>query len=551
MRLSIYILLLAFCVASCNRHSSEWEAVNRVETYIEEKPDSALAVLQDIDRNSLAGRAERAKYALLLSMAQDKNFIDKIDFETLQPAIDYYQHHGTATDKLRMRYYQGRIYTNRGDNANAMICFNRALHEGQESDDVLTKARTHFALANMYNVLYKKDRAIEENKNAAEYFKQAGRLDSYVNCLIRIINGYTVKSDWEEAERYLRMCRAMLDSVGIKGKRDFYANNLIYAVYNGEKEEIIPALTEYLENVPSETSDWLGIASAYSAINEDRKAYTAIQNYKLTTNARQNMRYYAILAQVYEAMNNPEKALDAYRSYLSTSDSISLATFEQDVAFVERTYNLELDMMKEREAKNRTKFLTVIFALVFVFTVVVICIWVHSRLVANAAEKKRLEDEKETYRLQCLQIEEERDNLTRLLAQNNELSAPARTALMERVTFLNRFFATYLKNNGEPDTALRKEIECIFADRDSFMASTRLAFAASHPAFIQYLQSKGLTEWEISYCCLYALGLNGKEVGAYIKMRSHYNQSSIIREKLGINEHDTNLGIYLRKLLNS
>ena len=32
-------------------------------------------------------------------------------------------------------------------------------------------------------------------------------------------------------------------------------------------------------------------------------------------------------------------------------------------------------------------------------------------------------------------------------------------------------------------------------------------------------------------------------------MRSHYNVSSDIREKLGISEHDTKLGIYLRKLL--
>ena len=45
------------------------------------------------------------------------------------------------------------------------------------------------------------------------------------------------------------------------------------------------------------------------------------------------------------------------------------------------------------------------------------------------------------------------------------------------------------------------------------------------------------------------MGLKGREVGTYIKMRSHYNVSSDIREKLGINEHDTNLGIYLRKLL--
>ena len=81
------------------------------------------------------------------------------------------------------------------------------------------------------------------------------------------------------------------------------------------------------------------------------------------------------------------------------------------------------------------------------------------------------------------------------------------------------------------------------------MESTRIAYTTSNPQFIKYLEEKGLTKWEICYCCLYALGLRGKEVGSYIKMRSHYNISTEIRAKLGINEHETNLGIYIRKLL--
>mgnify|MGYP007119877659 FL=1 len=87
------------------------------------------------------------------------------------------------------------------------------------------------------------------------------------------------------------------------------------------------------------------------------------------------------------------------------------------------------------------------------------------------------------------------------------------------------------------------------ANKDAFMSSTRLAFTGSHPDFIKYLERHNLTEWEIEYCCLYALGLKGKEVGTYIKLRSHYNISSEIREKLGLGETDTNLGIYIRKLL--
>ena len=83
-----------------------------METIIEERPDSVLNVLQAIDTDELIGDEERAKHALLLSMAMDKNYIDRTDFEVLQPAIDYYEDNGSATDKLRTYYYQGRIYQN-------------------------------------------------------------------------------------------------------------------------------------------------------------------------------------------------------------------------------------------------------------------------------------------------------------------------------------------------------------------------------------------------------------------------------------------------------
>ena len=118
------------------------------------------------------------------------------------------------------------------------------------------------------------------------------------------------------------------------------------------------------------------------------------------------------------------------------------------------------------------------------------------------------------------------------------------------VPIVNKFFTAYISDNYEIDRKASKEMESLLDNKEEFMNSTRLAFTGTHPKFIQYLEEKGLTEWEINYCCLYALGLKGKEVGAYMKMRSHYNNSSSIREKLGIGEHDTNLGIYIRRLMN-
>jgi len=49
--------------------------------------------------------------------------------------------------------------------------------------------------------------------------------------------------------------------------------------------------------------------------------------------------------------------------------------------------------------------------------------------------------------------------------------------------------------------------------------------------------------------CLYAIGLRGKEVGEYIQIKRHYIISHEIRMKLGIDEHETNIGIYIRRLM--
>lgn len=88
---NLIIISLILCLTSCGRHSQAWETLQDVETYIEEHADSALSILQEIDSTHLVNKAEKAKYALLLSMAMDKNFIDRTDFDVLQPAIDYYK----------------------------------------------------------------------------------------------------------------------------------------------------------------------------------------------------------------------------------------------------------------------------------------------------------------------------------------------------------------------------------------------------------------------------------------------------------------------------
>ena len=535
----VYIISVILCLISCKNHSQEWEKLQDVETYIEAKADSALVTLQNIQPENLSNKEEKAKHALLLSMAMDKNYIDRTDFEVLQPAIDYYQDHGTADDKLRTFYYEGRIYTNQGNNTSAIIRFNQALTQGATSGDIRTKARAHFAQANIYYNLYQFDKYVEENKQAAELFKEAGMTNSYANCLIRLINGYTLLKDKENAQRTIDMCRPILPTLSIGKRNEFYTASLIHLTENGSQEEITSALTEYRTTIPIEKLDWLTIANAYLALGNYQKALSCVQNYHPASNVDQNIRFYAISTQIYQKMNQPETALESYQCYANISDSIDLTTYQKNAQFIEEFHKQELENVRQQATQERI----ILGAIIAILVLSIICIWIYVRLNINRKEQEK-------YRLQCLDIETERDNLTQLLAkQKEELSEEAQMALTKRLSLLNRFFMAHITNDEKSSNKLQKEMEALINNRAVFMDSTRLSFAASHPHFIQHLKEHGLTEWEINYCCLYALGLKGKDIGTYIQMRSHYNQSSLIREKLGIGEHDTNLGIYLRKLL--
>ena len=125
----------------------------------------------------------------------------------------------------------------------------------------------------------------------------------------------------------------------------------------------------------------------------------------------------------------------------------------------------------------------------------------------------------------------------------------ALSIIRERMLVLDKFLASRLSSDYSFDKAAEADLDRLVSDQDEFLRSTMILFRDSHPEFVAELKSHDLTDWEIGYCCLYVLGLKGKDVGNYLKKKRNYIISSDIRHKLGLTEHDTNLGIWLRSRL--
>lgn len=155
------ILSISVLFASCDNRQIK-SLLQDVETYIQERPDSALRVLRKVDSLTLNTKALRARYSVLFAMALDKNYIDTTALSILEPTVAYYERFGSPEDKMLSYYYLGRIYANRKDYPNAVIFYSRALRETSE-DDYYHKGLAYEALANAYSASFNTE---EELRNA-------------------------------------------------------------------------------------------------------------------------------------------------------------------------------------------------------------------------------------------------------------------------------------------------------------------------------------------------------------------------------------------------
>ena len=547
MKQLLTILLLGLCLVACNRHSEHWKTITDMERIIEERPDSVLNVLQAIDMDKLVGDEEPAKHALLLSMALDKNYIDKTSFEVLQPAIDYYEDNGSATDKLRTYYYQGRIYQNAGNDAMAMEAFVKALSKGSQSNDILTKARTHFAQSNIYYDLYDFDNFIATNKSAAAYFKQAEDYNGYADCFNRIINGYTLKDEPEKALPYIDECKQMLDGLSIPTLTDFYSSYITYLKNYGTEQEIDEIINQYTNSVPSSNVDWLTIANAYYAIHRYNEALSILSQYDTEGNEYKEKKYLVILYEVYRGLGDYKNTLETFEEYVDLFTNNILVKMQQDTKFVEERHALEMANAKETEAKNNRTIAVLACVVALIGSLLVIMI-IRRRLQISHAKNKELEVEKQKYEQLYADAIAERDALTKMV-DDSSVKDETKAVIKARLDVLNKVIISQITGTTSANKKAYEELELLLADKETFIESTRLTIEGNNPEFITALKRRGLTDEEINICCLYAIGLKGKDIKAYTSQPRHYNQSADIRHKLGLTESDTNLSIFIRDML--
>ena len=201
------LLLSAACGPTPRQHTAAM--LDDVETYINDRPDSALAVLRGVDTTRIHSDRGFAKYYLLLGIALDKNNVDDGAFiPQLTRSANWFAAHGSPMDQIRAYYYLGDQQKDAGAISEASVNFSRALDLAEKQQDYFFAGMAARNLSDLFRLSFDYPQALEYAQKSVAAFKAAEMPAHTLYSQLMLASGYHNIGHFKEC---LSLCDSLLN----------------------------------------------------------------------------------------------------------------------------------------------------------------------------------------------------------------------------------------------------------------------------------------------------------------------------------------------------
>lgn len=385
--------IMAGMAASCSHNQHTDSLLAKADRLMEQHPDSSFAILKNIDHTQLATDKERARYALLMSMALDKNYIDTTSFDVIQPAIDYYLNKGKGTpdEKLRTYYYQGRIFDNKKDRDNALNCFTKALDNAQVINDSLCLARTLVAQAGLYHDFYDFETYTRNHLRAAKIYKKYSYDFYEFDCLLNVLNGAILLDNKSLADSVMNLCDTF-DTIDEIQRQALYRQKLSYMSKLGTKEELAEILRNPNSATNNDTNLKLSLALACHKLGENLKAKHFLDSVYESGIEFDTLKYLAISVTVLRDLKDFEDAFYVDWDFSRRLESINMVKFEQKSKSIKEKHDLELKAQEDRRQRDKVVWGCIGLALLLCIVILTYSLYVKRLKFEHASDLLRIQN---------------------------------------------------------------------------------------------------------------------------------------------------------------
>lgn len=545
---SVSPLIAVSLLFSCSNINNNETALTlqKAEAFMNDRPDSALTLLQSIDKETLTSKELKARHALLISQAFDKNYIDLQSDSIIAPAVKYFEKSNDPEALFKAYYYHARVLSNAGRYTEAMQIYLKAEDMSEKVNDIFAIGLLHAQIGGLNSKYFNYTKALEYYHKAQECYRQAGKDIHMHVCNLNLAQAYYESGQKEKGIALFLDCLDWAYSISYQVVFESCLDQIFLYSMSEDNSGIIDECIDKYDITSFHPSSMISLGLAYKSASDGdyqeyekhiRKAWSEAENEQDST---------CIKFTEYKVLRNKgdlERAIVKLEWMARHEDSLFRALVKEPLLEANVSHLDELNFENKETIENQRLTLNVIIlsCMVALLAAAFIILLIRSRLKRRTEEKERYADMYESTLA-------ERDTLSEMLEVQ---SVPEETGkiISQRLEVLNSIITSYISERDADIKKAESNLERLIADRDAFITSTRVTMEMSHPSFFNYLREKGLTDWEINYCCLYLIGLKGKDINDFINLKRHYSYGSIIRQKLGLTENDTNLSLYLRKLL--
>lgn len=199
----IGITLLPLILTYCTNKETK-EALASAESLMWVKPDSALTIMESIDTLRINGRASKALYSLLYSMALDRNHVVVTDSRIITQAVKYYERHGSPDDRFKSLCYLGRIQNAANEYDKAVVTFSKALEHADKVKNRKFVGFVYSDIALSYTNTYNYSECNDCYDKAIVCFKESGD-DDFVRMMeVNKAKNYVSMMDYHAADSLFR-----------------------------------------------------------------------------------------------------------------------------------------------------------------------------------------------------------------------------------------------------------------------------------------------------------------------------------------------------------
>lgn len=211
------------CGCDGGRGKATDAALASAEELMEERPDSALAVLCAIDSTAIDNAGRRALHGLLMTEARYKNFIDETDDSIIAASATYFGRKGDDRRLMRARFIQAKIQFNNSDYTHSIVSALKAEKLAKQDSDNLYLARIYEHMGLTYLRNHNVDAQLPYVYKAYECYNHAGEQRS---ALFSLIDRGNALNNLEQYNNSL----ALLDSVA----RIIEEKDTLLSIYLGQ-----------------------------------------------------------------------------------------------------------------------------------------------------------------------------------------------------------------------------------------------------------------------------------------------------------------------------